>query len=936
MRGHKKTKESGFFEGDSTETEVMTNTLKRTKVYTTSGDGRRIVEYSQEDSLIPSQNREAEVNLSGYERVGMTDFNVLTVLGTGAYGKVFLVRKQGGSDTGKLYAMKVLKKATIVQKKKSTEHTRTEREVLEAIRDSPFLVTLHYAFQTESKLHLILDYVAGGELFSHLYRRDRFTPSEVKVYVAEIIIALEKLHQLGIIYRDIKLENILIDSEGHIVITDFGLSKNLGPGSTERAYSFCGTIEYMAPEVIETPPTGHDTTSDWWSIGVLTFEMLTGSSPFSVEGKGNSQAEVTDRIMRKPIPILPHTYGKDLSDFIRELLIKDPRRRLGGRGEDALELKRHAFFKGLDWEKVARKEIRPPFVPIIKGELDVSNFSEEFTKMEPVISPSQTPSHQRAFRGYSYVSPSIAYARNVLTVPVCPQRWHVDRPAEPPAEAPAESPAEPPAERLRQHTFNMQYGAQFLSKYDINANEPCLGEGASSICRRCVQKSTGIEYAVKIVSSDGRNLTEEINLLRACQGHPNIVKLVDCIQDDHLTYLVMECLNGGELFHRIRNKTRFLESEASVIIKKLVSALSFMHERRVVHRDLKPENLVFTSTADDAEIKIIDFGFARLKTEQEPQRTVCFTLGYAAPEVLRGDPEGYDETCDLWSLGVILYTMLSGKVPFHARSDEETVSSIMNRIKRGQFSFDSSAWDDVSQDAKNVVAGLLTVKPSDRLRMIDLQNNHWVQGSDGALENVLRTPDILSARTSTERTLQTTFTAFHQAEREGFRLQEVRSAKLAQRRRMKNSYTGTNSTSSSNKTDISSTNGTTSGISSAGTSSGGISSGDESRFSNPEVSSDNSVREISSDSSSIPISGRSSVISYRHERRRRNLVGCTPIRQSERILCRRLEIDCDPSVFISLPNSTRKRKARASQELISCTKVRKTAVSGNPRNETAK
>uniref|UniRef100_A0A3Q2NZW3 non-specific serine/threonine protein kinase n=1 Tax=Fundulus heteroclitus TaxID=8078 RepID=A0A3Q2NZW3_FUNHE len=218
-------------------------------------------------------------NLTGHtERVGMENFELLKVLGTGAYGKVFLVRKNTGHDEGQLYAMKVLKKAAIVQKAKTTEHTRTERQVLEHIRQSPFLVTLHYAFQTQSKLHLILDYVSGGEMFTHLYQRDHFSEEAVRIYIGEIILALEHLHKLGIVYRDIKLENILLDSEGHVVLTDFGLSKEFleedvcsvrlqSPTRCAvlmcsnsvfgfvllqkgRTYSFCGTIEYMAPEII--------------------------------------------------------------------------------------------------------------------------------------------------------------------------------------------------------------------------------------------------------------------------------------------------------------------------------------------------------------------------------------------------------------------------------------------------------------------------------------------------------------------------------------------------------------------------------------------------------------------------------------------------------------------------------------------------------------
>jgi ribosomal protein S6 kinase alpha-5 len=303
MRSHKKTKESGFFEGDSSDTDGCFNMGKRT--CTTSSDCPKKNKYKDEEIDMPRRTHHEKVNLSGADRVNMSHFDLLKVLGTGAYGKVFLVRKRGGADNNRLYAMKVLKKATIVQKKKTTEHTKTERQVLEAVRDNPFLVTLHYAFQTDAKLHLILDYVAGGELFTHLYQREHFTEDEVRIYIGEIILALERLHSLGIIYRDIKLENILVDDSGHIVLTDFGLSKELPRegDSDQRAYSFCGTIEYMAPEVVKGGTQGHDIAVDWWSVGVLTYELLTGASPFTVEGEKNTQQEISRRILKTTPPI---------------------------------------------------------------------------------------------------------------------------------------------------------------------------------------------------------------------------------------------------------------------------------------------------------------------------------------------------------------------------------------------------------------------------------------------------------------------------------------------------------------------------------------------------------------------------------------------------------------------------------------------------------
>ena len=344
-----------------------------------------------------------------FDKVGINNFELLKVLGSGAYGKVFLVRKRDGFDKGKLYAMKVLKKASIAQKAKTLEHTKTERQVLESIRShsSAFLVNMHYAFQTSNKLHLVLDYVSGGELFTHLYQRDHFKESDVRIYIGEIILALEQLHKLGIIYRDLKLENILLDADGHIVLTDFGLSKVFSPQETElRTYSFCGTIEYMAPEVVRGGSTGHNFAVDWWSVGVLTYELLTGASPFTVEGERNTQADISRRILKSHPPI-PDYMSFTVQDFIRRLLVKDPRKRLGGGPGDAMELKRHLFFKDLNWHALANKQIPAPFIPKISGELDVSNFAEEFTSMLPVDpdAPAALTSVEWGddlFRGYSF------------------------------------------------------------------------------------------------------------------------------------------------------------------------------------------------------------------------------------------------------------------------------------------------------------------------------------------------------------------------------------------------------------------------------------------------------------------------------------------------------------------------------------------------------
>ncbi|KAL8572053.1 hypothetical protein ACOMHN_026679 [Nucella lapillus] len=729
--------------------------------------------------------------MRGQGRVSMKDFELLRVLGTGAYGKVFLTRKTTGPDKGKLYALKQLKKASIVHKAKTTEHTITERQVLEAIRDSPFLVTLHYAFQTESKLNLILDFVNGGEMFFHLNQRDRFQEQEARVYIGEVVLALETLHQLGIIYRDIKLENILLDSSGHIVLTDFGLSKEfMSTDKTKRTYSFCGTIEYMAPEIIRSN-SGHDFMVDWWSLGVLAFELMTGTSPFSSDNsEENTQSEMSKRIL-KVEPRIPDTLSLEMRDFIRRLMIKDPQKRLGARGVN--EIKRHRFFRGLRWEDLAQKKIAAPFKPKIKDDLDVSNFSEDFTNMPPTESPAIAPDMgNHLFKGYSYEAPSIIFSENTISHSLL-----------------APSKALQPDESV--FSAALFKDSPFFQQYDVNMKTQALGDGTFSICRKCYHKQTGHAFAVKIISNRKSSCRQEVQNLQRCQGHPNIVNLVNVFTDDIHTYV---------------EKRFFTEVEAIDIMNKLVRAVDFMHNKGVVHRDLKPENLIFKSKEEGAEIKVVDFGFATLLPDSQTLMTPCFTLPYSAPEVLSQlrtyNPEsagatgasvtGYDASCDLWSLGVILYTMLSGQAPFQDKRREESAESIMKKIRGGEFVLTGREWQAVSDSAKDLIQGLLTVEPSKRLGMAELLKHPWLQQAAPVAPTPLRTPRNLTSHSATVNSqLSATWEAFKLAKRQGLRLQDVSAAPLAKRRKLKKNFID-NRSSSTDSNNSSSTTSSSGGV----------------------------------------------------------------------------------------------------------------------------
>ncbi|KAE8153247.1 kinase-like domain-containing protein [Aspergillus avenaceus] len=304
------------------------------------------------------------------KQVGPNDFQILKLIGKGTFGQVYQVKKK---DTRRIYAMKVLSKKVIIQKKE-VAHTLGERNILvrTAMAASPFIVGLKFSFQTPTDLYLVTDYMSGGELFWHLQKEGRFQEARAKFYIAELILALEHLHEHDIVYRDLKPENILLDANGHIALCDFGLSKaNLTQNDTTN--TFCGTTEYLAPEVL-LDEQGYTKMVDFWSLGVLVFEMCCGWSPFYAEDTQQMYKNIAFGKVRFPRDALS-TEGRN---FVKGLLNRNPKHRLGAKG-DAKELREHPFFHDVDWQALTRKQVIPPFKPKLKSDTDTSNFDPEFT-----------------------------------------------------------------------------------------------------------------------------------------------------------------------------------------------------------------------------------------------------------------------------------------------------------------------------------------------------------------------------------------------------------------------------------------------------------------------------------------------------------------------------------------------------------------------------
>lgn len=373
---------------------------------------------SQEAQWYPLRARVVGERVTGYLQVkwkytcldskklyGPDDFEILRLLGKGTFGQVYQAKSR---ENGRIYAMKILSKKLIV-KKKEIAHTIGERNILvrTSAAASPFIVGLKFSFQTPTDLYLVTDYMSGGELFWHLQKEGRFNEDRAKFYIAELVLALEHLHDNDIVYRDLKPENILLDAKGHIALCDFGLSKaNLNNDGTTN--TFCGTTEYLAPEVL-LDESGYTKMVDFWSLGVLIFEMCCGWSPFYADNTQQMYKNIAFGKVRFPKEVL----SQEGRSFVKGLLNRNPKHRLGAL-KDARELKEHPFFHDVDWNLLKAKDIPPPFKPHLSSETDTSNFDPEFTSestsvlkkhMEMASTP-LSPGIQANFKGFTYVDDS--------------------------------------------------------------------------------------------------------------------------------------------------------------------------------------------------------------------------------------------------------------------------------------------------------------------------------------------------------------------------------------------------------------------------------------------------------------------------------------------------------------------------------------------------
>ena len=465
---------------------------------------------------------------------------------------------------------------------------------------------------------------------------------------------------------------------------------------------------------------------------------------------------------------MPQFLSHNAQLLLRSLFKRNPQNRLGFK-EGLAEIKLQPLFSNIDFDALYRKEMTPPFKPAVSQNDDTYYFDKEFTNREPKDSPVVPPSAgaNQLFRGFSYVAPSVLNGDSDLAGIVEGDEQMED--SAPPSMLKSDyvPTAKPAARRI-------------TDDYEMMED---IGVGAFSVCKRCMHVVNKKYYAVKIIDKTRRNAEEEVEVLLRYSQHPNVCTLRDVYEDSTRTYMVMELCTGGELFDKIYRQKYLSEKETAYIVDILAKTVDYLHQQGVVHRDLQPSNILFADESrSPSSIRIVDFGFAKqMRAQNGLLMTPCYTANFVAPEVLK--KQGYDAAVDIWSLGVLMYTMLSGTTPF-AAGPEDQPEVILERIGVGAVVMSGGTWDTVTDLAKDLLRKMLHVDPNQRLSAAQVLHHPWIRQKSSIPDHKM---NLTNTASRIKEAVRNTFSAVQKTPDQK-PLGAVNASGLAQRRHGKNKF----------------------------------------------------------------------------------------------------------------------------------------------------
>ena len=616
------------------------------------------------------------------EREFLTDYELFVRLRSGSYGTVYTTRHK---KTNEEFAVKVIDR----QKLKTKDDLATFREIsiMKDLIEVNNIVKLIDVYVTPKNFHIVQFYAKGGDVFDRLAKRVSYSEMDARTLSVTLMKTMREMHELKICHRDMKPENLLLKSQhddSSILLADFGFAKYVPETGLKTR---CGTPAFVAPEIIVGK--AYNTQADMWSVGCLIFMLIGGYPPFQ-----DDTHRGLFRKIRGANFTFHKTYWNNVSlqskQLITNLLTVDPDERL-----DADAALQYAWCKERNEHLSSR---------------DLSGSIRELKKFNA----------RRTFRSAVHaVQMAAAFHVEKISDLFKETDLHADEEDE------EEEKTSPP--QVQKLNMSKTKKKKFDELYEVKEK---LQRGSASVVKKCYSKVYHKDFAVKIIERDTKTdelVLHEVSIMNHLH-HKNLVGVVDFFEEDDFYYIVMELMEGGDVFDRILDLQNYTEKDARDLAKTLLLAVDYMHQNGVAHRDIKPQNLFLDSKSDNSSIKVGDFGFAKRVHTPKSLNLRCGTPSYVAPEILKNQP--YDQSCDMWSVGVVLYVLLCGYTPFH----EEQQEKMFERIKVADFTFHPEEWDQISDEAKELIKGLICTNPDKRLTAAQALRSKWINGmSDMAL-----------------------------------------------------------------------------------------------------------------------------------------------------------------------------------------------------------